>query len=142
MYPIMLDLSGKTVVVIGGGKIALRKTKSLLHAKAKVTIVAPDILPDFNELIDVRQIKALYHKKYLVSAQLIFACTNSKIVNQQVVNDASANQWVNDCSQKENSDFFNMATIEQTDYLIALSYYGEDPSALKAKKAELRKLLE
>lgn len=142
MYPIMLDLSGKTVIIIGGGKIALRKTKSLLQAKAKVTIVAPDILPDFNELLGVRQINAPYDKKYLISAQLIFACTDSKIVNQQVVNDASANQWVNDCSQKENSDFFNMATIEQADYLIALSYYGEDPSALKAKKAELRKLLE
>lgn len=142
MYPIMLDLSGKTVIIIGGGKVALRKTKGLLQAKAKVTIVAPDILPDFNGLLGVRQINAPYDKKYLISAQLIFACTDSKIVNQQVVNDASANQWVNDCSQKENSDFFNMATIEQADYLIALSYYGEDPSALKAKKAELRKLLE
>ncbi|MBO0441885.1 precorrin-2 dehydrogenase/sirohydrochlorin ferrochelatase family protein [Candidatus Enterococcus ikei] len=141
MYPVMLELTEKKIVIIGGGKIALRKALGILKKGAQLTVVAPNFLPEFTELDGVKKITAMYKAEYIQDAHLIFACTDSKIVNQQIVMDATDWQWVNDCSQKENSDFFNMSTIEQGEYLIALSSYGKDPTAIKAKKQELMHLL-
>ena len=39
-YPVMLDLSGKDCLVVGGGRVALRKVTGLLRADALVTVVA------------------------------------------------------------------------------------------------------
>jgi siroheme synthase (precorrin-2 oxidase/ferrochelatase) len=39
-YPIFLELSGRRVVVIGGGTVAVRKAQSLLAAKARLVVVA------------------------------------------------------------------------------------------------------
>jgi len=142
MYPIMLELTGKNIVIIGGGKIALRKTVGILKAKGQVTVVAPNFLQEFEELDGVKCITAKYKAEYIQKAHFIFACTDSKVINQKIVDDAADYQWVNDCSQKENSDFFNMSTIEQEEYLIALSTYGKNPAAVKEKKRELINLLE
>ncbi|OJG98601.1 siroheme synthase domain-containing protein [Enterococcus termitis] len=138
----MLDLTDKKIVIIGGGKIALRKTLGILKAKGTVTVVAPNFLPEFAELDRVKRITATYKAKYIQKAQLIFACTDSKIVNQKIVRDASDYQWVNDCSRKENSDFFNMSTIEHEEYLIALSSYGKDPSKTKEQRKTIQHLLD
>src|SRR5437867_8708810 len=43
-YPIFLDLEDRRVLVVGAGKVALRKTQGLLGAGARVTVVAPDHL--------------------------------------------------------------------------------------------------
>lgn len=39
-YPVFLDLSEKRCLVVGGGKVAVRKVIALLRADAKVTVVA------------------------------------------------------------------------------------------------------
>ncbi|WP_430598064.1 precorrin-2 dehydrogenase/sirohydrochlorin ferrochelatase family protein [Enterococcus sp. AZ177] len=142
MYPIMLELTGKKIVIIGGGQIALRKTKRILNANGKVTLVAPEFLDAFYELENVMIITATYTAEQIKEAHLIFACTDSKAVNHQIVNDASEHQWVNDCSQKENSDFYNMSTIEQEEHMIALSSYGKDPESTKNLRKALMHILE
>ena len=43
LFPIFLKLAGRRVLVAGGGPVAEVKTKSLLEAGARVTLVAPEI---------------------------------------------------------------------------------------------------
>ena len=42
-YPVYLDLDGKKVVVVGGGRVALRKVQRLVEAGARCLIVSPDL---------------------------------------------------------------------------------------------------
>src|SRR5947209_3662601 len=49
-YPIFLDLKDRPVLVVGAGTVALRKTRGLLEAGARVTVVAPEMLADFDDL--------------------------------------------------------------------------------------------
>src|SRR5215467_4717610 len=49
-YPIFLDLKDRSVLVVGAGKVALRKTLGLIEAGARVTVVAPDVEPEFEDL--------------------------------------------------------------------------------------------
>lgn len=142
MYPVMLQLQGKKIVVIGGGKIALRKVKQVLQAQGKVTVIAPEILPEFFQLLEVTLLKKRYQPEDIAQAQLIFACTDSKRINQQVTEDASAFQWVNNCGDHQQSDFYNMAVIEQEDHLLAVSHYGKNPTATKQLKKQLTQLIE
>ena len=45
-YPILLDLAGELVVIVGGGTVAARKTGGLLAAGATVRAVAPQFACD------------------------------------------------------------------------------------------------
>ena len=42
-YPVFLNLQGKRVVVVGGGKVAERKVLALLRAGASITVISPEI---------------------------------------------------------------------------------------------------
>jgi uroporphyrin-III C-methyltransferase/precorrin-2 dehydrogenase/sirohydrochlorin ferrochelatase len=46
-YPLTLDVTGRRVVVVGGGPVALRRTRALVQAGALVTVIAPSLHPDF-----------------------------------------------------------------------------------------------
>ena len=46
MFPAFLDLSGRKVLVVGGGQVAAGKIESLLASGACVTVVAPAVHPD------------------------------------------------------------------------------------------------
>ena len=50
MFPVMLSLGGRRCLVVGGGSVALRKARSLLDEGAAVTVVAPEALPELDEL--------------------------------------------------------------------------------------------
>jgi uroporphyrin-III C-methyltransferase/precorrin-2 dehydrogenase/sirohydrochlorin ferrochelatase len=45
-YPLLLDLAGRRVVVVGGGPVAARRARGLLDAGADVTVVAPWLCED------------------------------------------------------------------------------------------------
>ena len=49
-YMACLDLTGRSVLVVGGGPVALEKVEGLLAAGARVTVVAPEIVPELAEL--------------------------------------------------------------------------------------------
>jgi precorrin-2 dehydrogenase/sirohydrochlorin ferrochelatase len=141
MYPVMLNLKEKQVVIIGGGNIAARKIEKLRETGCNITVVAPHIAEVISNDPAVEIIQASYDKKYIADAQLIFACTDNKVVNQQVANDATKWQWVNDCSQQQNSDFFNMAMVLKDDIVISISTVGKQPSTAKRLKGELVEFL-
>ena len=46
MYPVFLKLSGRRVLLVGGGQVAAAKLVSLLADGALVTVVAPQIRPE------------------------------------------------------------------------------------------------
>ena len=43
-FPMFIDLSGKKIAVVGGGKIALRRIRTLLQFGGKLTVVSPCLL--------------------------------------------------------------------------------------------------
>jgi siroheme synthase-like protein len=51
--PLFFDLQERRILVIGGGKVALRKSQQLDQAGASLTIIAPQILDEFRQLANV-----------------------------------------------------------------------------------------
>ncbi len=50
LYPLFLKLAGRDVLVVGAGPVGTSKTRALLDAGARVTVVAPDATTEVNEL--------------------------------------------------------------------------------------------
>jgi siroheme synthase-like protein len=143
-YPILLNLTNKQVVVVGGGVIATRKIKNLLDAQARVLIISPEIAPALQTLVDNEQVdwvNELYQRDMLNEYMplLVIATTDDARVNQTVAQDAQRiRAWINiaDGSSDE-SDFSNMAILNQPPLTIALSTNGTSPALLHHLKAEV-----
>lgn len=131
MYPIMLNLKNKSVVVIGGGTVAARKINLLLQEQAKLTVISTSLHPTIAEE-KITWIRKKYAPEDLAGAALIFACTNDNELNKQILADAEDSQWVNVVSDKEISEFYNVAIAKVNDLSVTVSTEGKDP--MRAKK--------
>ncbi len=140
-YPVMLDIRGKKVVIIGGGKVALRKAKGLVAAAADVLVIGLTVLPEIKAL-NVQFLEEAYRKEYLSGAFMVFICTDNREVNQAVLQDVSSEQLVNDATNQSNSDFFNMATVAKNELVVGISTGGENPGYAKKVKQEVAELVE
>ena len=132
-YPILLDISGKTILIVGGGGVAVRKAKGLLAAGAGcVRLVALQI--DEQMADGVERIIGPYEPKHMDGASLVFAATDDPRINQQVVSDAkSRGIWANraDADEEATGDFALPAIHRRGDFVVAVST-GSSP-ALAAK---------
>ena len=87
-YPLLLDLGGRRAVVIGGGAVALRRTRGLLAAGASVAVIAPAVLPELAELSEVAVSLRGYVDGDLHGAWMVHACTDDPTVNAAVAAEA------------------------------------------------------
>ena len=83
MYPVFLKLDGRPVLVVGGGPVAAGKLEGLLAAGAKVTVVAPEIRPEF-ERVGVTRRRRAFEPHDLDGMWWVVAAAPPE-VNQQVV---------------------------------------------------------
>ncbi|AZG44081.1 uroporphyrinogen-III C-methyltransferase [Gordonia insulae] len=87
-YLVGLDLSGRKVVVVGGGSVAQRRLPNLITAGADVHVVAIDPTPAVESTRDVTVHRRAYRDGDLDGAWYVMACTDDPAVNAQVVADA------------------------------------------------------
>lgn len=129
MYPMMLNISQLAIVVIGGGKIATRKVRTLLECGAThITIVSDTITEELQELLQTNQVKWLprpYQQGDVNDCHMVFLCTNNKAVNQQVAQEIHPMQLFNDATDKTNSNFFNMPYFDIPEGIVAISTKGK-----------------
>src|ERR1017187_1327204 len=82
-YPVFLNLKDRSVLVVGAGKVALRKTRGLLEAGARVTVVAPEWEPEF-EALPVRIVRRRFRASDLSNCALVFAATDDRLTNHRI----------------------------------------------------------
>ena len=90
-YPAMLNLNGKRCAVIGGGKVALRKTRTLVAAGANVTVIAPAADENLTAIAADGKIKLVlrgYESGDVSDCFLVVAATDSTALNRQIAAEA------------------------------------------------------
>ncbi|BAS45284.1 siroheme synthase [Staphylococcus schleiferi] len=145
MYPIQLNISNKTVVIIGGGKIAWRKFKKVMHEAKTVKVVSPEFNPAFYTRTWAPHItldKKAYDSKDIADANLIIIATNDVKVNQQVHDDARPEQWVNHTGDRRQSDFYNSFDFVHNEMTISVSSEGQSIQRSQAYGAKIKAYLE
>jgi precorrin-2 dehydrogenase/sirohydrochlorin ferrochelatase len=140
-YPINLNLSGKSVLIVGGGKVAYRKVKRLLDAKAKITLVSLTVIDKLKQLLLDNNIK-YYQREFkegdLLDIFLAFALTDNRRINSLIASLAKKNNiLVNVADSLEESTFTLPSLIEQGDLLLTVATGGNLPALSKRIREEL-----
>ncbi|MBT3294018.1 MAG: hypothetical protein HN919_13020 [Verrucomicrobia bacterium] len=128
--PINVLPKGRRCVVVGGGTIAARKVGHLVVAKADIVVVSPELLEPLQELAADGAItwkEQAFETKDAQDAFLVFAATNDRAVNKQVLELCRA-QDILCCSVDGNwpdGDFVTPATFRKDNLTVSVATGGQ-----------------
>lgn len=141
LYPVVLCLRDRRVLVVGGGKVGARKAAGLVEAGAHVVVVSPRFEPAFARLVDTAALTLLerrYTVEDLAGIALVVAATDDHAVNAQVSADARrAGVLVSVVDNPRESDFIVPAVVRRGDLLLAISTGGRSPGLAGHLRREL-----
>jgi siroheme synthase-like protein len=128
IYPVNLVLAGRPCLVVGGGPVALTKVRGLADAGARVTVVAPDVLPEVAALADVVE-RRPYRAGEAAGYRFVIAATGEPQVNQQVYDDGeAAGVWVNSADDPQRCSAILPARVRQGRLTLTVSTGGHSPA--------------
>ena len=139
-YPAFLNLQGKKVVVVGGGKVAERKVMTLLRAGAVVTVISPLLtkrLQKAKEAGHMHHLSRTYRKGDLKDSFMVIAATDAPEINTSVAADAPGLLNVVDVPSECN--FIAPSVVERGPLVFAISTGGTSPAFAKAVRREIEK---
>ncbi|WP_243371104.1 bifunctional precorrin-2 dehydrogenase/sirohydrochlorin ferrochelatase [Geotalea sp. SG265] len=140
-FPLNINLTGRAVVIIGGGAVAARKVAALLDTGARITIVAPQLSEELATLRDsgaVEHLPRLYERGDLRGAFFAIAATNDSSVNWIIAGEAHRQGILVDvCDAPELSSFTMPAVMRRGDLVIAISTGGKSPALAKKIRLQL-----
>jgi siroheme synthase-like protein len=123
-----LDLTGRSVLVVGAGSVALEKVEGLLASGAEVTVVAPQVVPELLAL-PVTLIRRGYRSADLDGRFLVVAATSTTSVNRRVFHDAEERALLcNVVDVPELCSFILPAVHRQEPIAVAVSTGGASPA--------------
>jgi precorrin-2 dehydrogenase/sirohydrochlorin ferrochelatase len=145
LYPILLSLQNKEVLVVGGGCVATRKTRTLLLHNANVTIVSPDTTKELQTLSKkncLNIIKRGFQPEDINNKFLVFSATNNSEINREIKRLCSKNNiLLNAVDDPENCDFFIPSIIRRKSLVVAVSTEGKYPFFAKLLRQKLEETI-
>ena len=93
LYPLGLRLSGRKVIVVGGGAVATRRVRGLVAAGAAVTVISPEVSDELAQLQHDGRITVLaraYSTGDIAGAVLVHTATGVDAVDAAVTAEADA----------------------------------------------------
>ena len=140
-YIACLRLSGRACLVVGGGAVGLEKVEGLLACDGRVTVVAPDAVPELRELADEGSIawkRRTYETGDLEGKFLAIAATGDTEANISVYEDAERRAMlVNVVDVPSLCNFILPAIVRTGPLAIAISTAGASPALAKRMKREI-----
>ena len=139
-FPVNLDVRNRTCLVVGGGAVGTRKTRTLLRAGARVTVVSPEASADLETLAADGQIR-LHRRAYtaadMTDVFLVFGTTDNHDLNRRISTDARQRCILcNIADQPDRGQFVLPSVVARGDLLIGISTSGKSPAL--ARRIRLR----
>jgi precorrin-2 dehydrogenase/sirohydrochlorin ferrochelatase len=130
LYPVGLIVAGRRVLVVGGGKVAAEKVRTLAACGAAVTVVAPDVDDAISSLDAVTVEQRAYEPGDAANGyRLVIAATDDAAVNRQVHDDADgAGVWVNAADDPANCTFTLPAVLRRGKVTVGVATGGSSPA--------------
>ncbi len=129
-FPFFMELEGREGLVVGGGAVAARKVQKLQPYGPRLTVAAPEILPEIAELPGVTLLRRAFAPGMLEGKCFVIAATDSREVNRGIA--ALCRERgipVNAVDDKEACTFLFPALVKRGDLTVGVSTAGASPSA-------------
>lgn len=128
-YPVNLVLDGRPCLVVGGGKVAVRKVEGLLACGGRVTVVAPRVDGALRALPGVTVEQRPWRPDDLDGMWLVIAATDDPAVNRAVYEAGQgAGVWVNGADDPANCSFTLPSVVRRGDLQVTVSTGGRSPA--------------
>lgn len=144
LYPVFLKLEKLSLLIIGGGKVALEKLQSVLSnsPETPITLVAKEIIPEVKALQETYPNLIIheraYHNEDFNKADLVIAAVNDIDLATQIrITANSCNLLVNIADKPELCDFYLGSIVRKGDLKIAVSTNGKSPTIAKRVRETL-----
>ena len=138
-FPVSIDLNNKNVLIIGAGKIALRKVETLLNYNCNINVITKEVLEEkFLELEKDNKIKILknqeFKEKFLQDIFLVVVATDNEVLNKNISQLCiSKNILVNNITSKDDMNVRFASIYEKDDIQIAISANGNPKKTVEIK---------
>jgi siroheme synthase-like protein len=144
LFPVFLKLHNLHTVIVGAGNVGLEKLAAILQnsPQARVTVVAPEVLPTVREIAAKYKTVAISEKTFsdddLDNADLVIAATNNSELNNFIRQSAHDRKLlINVADKPELCDFYLSSIVQKGDLKIAISTNGKSPTIAKRLKEVL-----
>jgi len=131
LYPVSLDVSSRSCLVVGGGRVAARKARALLDCGAAVTVIAPSLGNDMEALVPA--LHAVERREYgegdASIYRLVVTATGIPEVDGAVYADAdAAGVWTNSADDLAHCSFILPAVHRDGAVTVSVSTGGLSPA--------------
>lgn len=145
-FPLFVDISEKTIVVVGGGTIAARRVKTLCQFTDKITVVAPQIHPDLEAMERdglVNVLHRAYRREDIYDAWMVLAATDNHKLNEEIYSVAKClGALVNVASNQEKCDFHFPGIVKKDAYVVGVNAAGQDHRGVAQLRRQIEKLMD
>lgn len=141
-FPLFIDLQDKPCLIIGGGRIALRKIQVLQDFGASLYLTAPQILPEILAIAGIVFQEREYSSQDLDGKTLVVAATDDAALNRRIAADCRLRGIpVNAVDQPADCDFIFPAYLKEGEVVAAFSSGGQSPVTVQYLKDKTRPVL-
>lgn len=138
LYPVFLKLENLSLLIIGGGKVALEKLESVLgnSPETSIKLVAREIIPEIRELQnqfpDIKLYERAYHDHDFNDVDLaIIAVNDIELATEIRTKAQQRNVLVNIADKPDLCDFYLGSIVKKGSLKIAISTNGKSPTIAK-----------
>ena len=146
LFALFANLSGKRVLVVGGGTVARRKVAALLRSGARVAVGAPELESELAALVAqgaIEHFPGEFRETWFDGVWLAVAATDDREVNRRVADIGESRRlFVNVVDDVELSSFQVPAIVERGPLQIAISSSGAAPMLARALREKLETQLD
>lgn len=140
--PISINITGKKIIIIGGGKVGYHKASILHRFTSEATIISPEFHPGFDSLPFIL-IQKEYETQDIEGAFLIYICTENEKLNARIKADAEAlGILASVCDNPALCDFISPAIYKKDNLTVAVSSNAQDVHQSIAIRNKIEKYLE
>ncbi len=141
-FPIFIEMKHKKCLVVGGGRIAARKVRTLLAYEAAVKVVAPKICEEIREYARENKNLEIEERRFSYAdcegCFLVIGATNDKKQNKSIYDYCNVRRiLVNIISGKDFCTFLFPATVKRRDISIGITTSAKSPALAKAIRKQI-----
>ena len=147
-FPLFVDLTKKSIIVIGAGKIAARRVKSLLPFVGDMKVIAPEVSSEITEMAATSEGALVIEQRPFESsdldgADMVLAVTNDKELNTRIGALCKEKKiLVNVSHEKELCDFYFPGVVQKDNVVIGITASGKDHSEARKVTEQIRAMME
>lgn len=141
-FPFFMDISGGNGLIVGGGRVALRKIEKLLPYEPRLTVCANTFLPEIEAIPGLTLVRGPFTPALIEGKLLVIAATDDNELNSKIATLCREKRIpVNVVDDREKCTFLFPALVKRGALSVGISTGGASPSGAAYWKREIDRLI-